>query len=252
MSFAEESAVARVARAEVFAPDEVATVHVMNRVVRRCYLMGTDALTGKNYDYRKRWIEDLLQRLAASFGIDLIAFAVLSNHFHLVLRSRPDVVKTWSDQEVARRWLTLCPLRRNGDGSPKTPAPAELRAIYGDPAKLAQIRSRLSDISWWMRLLCQRIAQRANREEQQEGKFWENRYKAIRLLDEESILACAAYVDLNPIRAGLAETLESSAHTSAQRRLGSLAERLPVAQGDSGRGRSWEPPGSFPGPSDDR
>ena len=104
---------ARIARAEVFSPDEVAIVHVMNRVVRRCFLLGTDPVTGKNFDHRKAWIERYLQQFSASFGIDLLGFAILSNHFHLMLRSRPDVVATWSDTEVARRWLMLCPIRKN-------------------------------------------------------------------------------------------------------------------------------------------
>ena len=83
---------ARISRADVFRPDEVAIVHVMNRTVRRCFLMGNDPLTGKNFDHRKDWMEDELQHLAACFGIDLLTYAILSNHFHLILRSRPDVV----------------------------------------------------------------------------------------------------------------------------------------------------------------
>ena len=94
-------------REEIFSPDEVACAHVMNRVVRRCFLMGDDPLTGKNYDHRKQWIEDLLIRLSAEFGIDLLAFSIMSNHFHLILRSRPDVVATWDDREVAVRWLRM-------------------------------------------------------------------------------------------------------------------------------------------------
>ena len=103
---------ARLARVEAFAPDEIATIHVMNRVVRRCFLMGTDELTGKNYDHRKTWVENELKRLAAGFGIDLLNFAILSNHFHLILRSRPDVVATWDDAEVALRWLMSWASRR--------------------------------------------------------------------------------------------------------------------------------------------
>ena len=91
------------ARAELFAPDEIAVVHVMNRVVRKCFLMGTDRETGKSYSHRKVWIEDELRRLASLFGIDLLTFAIMSNHFHLVLRSRPDVVREWTDEEIERR-----------------------------------------------------------------------------------------------------------------------------------------------------
>ena len=156
---------ARVAREEVFSPDEIAIVHVMNRVVRRCFLLGTDPVTGKNFDHRKVWIEDLFEHFAGCFGIDLLCFTILSNHFHLVLRSRPDVVATWDDHEVARRWLLLCPVRKNRDGTAKDSSEAERNAICKDPARLAEIRRRLSDISWWMRLLCQKIATRANAED---------------------------------------------------------------------------------------
>ncbi len=112
----------------------------------------------------------------------------------------------------------LCPERRDKDGKPEEPTEFELNHIRKDKAKLKVIRSRLSDLSWWMRLLSQNIAQRANKEDFEVGKFWQARYRAVRLLDETAILACAAYVDLNPIRAALAETIEASDFTSAQKR----------------------------------
>ena len=216
---------ARLSRVEIFAPDEIAIVHVMNRTVRRCFLLGDDPVTGKNYDHRKIWLDDELKRLAAGFGIDLLCQAIMSNHFHLVLRSRPDVVEVWSDTEVARRWLTLCPLRKDDQGQAQEPNEFELNSIANDSAKLATIRNRLSDISWWMRLLSQNIAQRANKEDEEVGKFWQARYRAVRLLDEAALLACAAYVDLNPIRAAMAETLEESDFTSVQKRIGGLREK---------------------------
>ena len=225
---------ARLSRAEIFDPSEIVAVHTMARTNRRCFLMGDDQFTGKNFDHRKRWIEDKLKHLAANFGIDLLAFSCLSNHFHLVLRSRPDVVKTWDDTEVARRWWSLCPQRKTKseiDGKknwvPVEPTEWDLNSIRNDPVKLAAVRSRLSDISWWMRLLCQYIALRANGEEGKGlGRFWQSRFKAVRILDEESLLACAAYVDLNPIRAALAETLEASDYTSVQRRITTLKENV--------------------------
>jgi len=214
---------ARLARVEVFATDEVAAVHVMNRTVRRCFLMGYDPVSGRNYDHRKVWIDEQLVHQAKHFGIDLLCQAIMSNHLHLVLRSRPDVVQEWSDTEVARRWLMLCPRRRDENRRPLEPTEFEINRIVNNKEKLAGLRSRLSDISWWMRLLCQNIAQRANREEGEVGKFWQARYRAVRLLDEIAILSCAAYVDLNPIRAALAGTLETSDFTSAQKRSLGLA-----------------------------
>ena len=211
-----------IAREEVFSPDEIACVHVMNRAVRRCFLLGDDPITGKNFDHRKVWMEKKLEVHAANFGIDLLGSAIMSNHFHLVLRSRPDVVETWDDTEVARRWFMLCPKRKHEDGTAKDPSAPELNSIRYDPDKLREIRRRLSDISWWMRLLCQHVGQRANLETKESGKFWEARFRAVRLLDESALLACVAYVDLNPIRAALAQLIEESDFTSAKKRLEAL------------------------------
>ena len=232
---------ARLARAEIFDPSEIVAVHLIGKTVRSCYLMGVDERSGKNFDHRKRWIEEKLKTLAANFGIDLLAFSCMSNHFHLLLRSRPDVVATWDDTQVAMRWWQLCPTRKNKleiNGEwvkvPASPTEFDLNAIRNDPVRLATVRLRLSDLSWWMRLLCQYIAMRANGEEGKGlGRFWQGRYKAVRILDEESLLACAAYIDLNPIRAGMAETLEQSDYTSVQRRVQAI-KTVPVDVGSSG------------------
>jgi REP element-mobilizing transposase RayT len=225
-------------RAEVFDPGEVAVGHVFSRTVRRCFLMGDDPISGKNFDHRKRWIEEYLQQFAANFGIDLLCYSLLSNHFHLILRSRPDVVATWSDDEVARRWMMLCPSHLKADGSPMEPTQPEINSIAGCPIKREEIRRRLSDLSWWMRLLCQRVAMRANREDEEHGRFFQDRYKATRLTDEASLLACAAYVDLNPIRAAMCERLEDSDFTSAQRRI--EAEQEEVDAGAAGQSTAAE------------
>ena len=201
---------ARLARAEVFQPTEVATVHLCARVVRRCFLFGDDPITKKNFDHRKIWIEEQVKLQAAQMGIDIIALAVMSNHFHQILRSRPDVVETWGNAEVARRWLMLCPKRKNAQGKPLEPTQKEIDVIANSPVEVKKIRMRLSDISWWMRILCQKIGTRANQDDQENGKFFQGRFKAVRLLDDEAVLACSTYVDLNPIRASMAKSIEKS------------------------------------------
>jgi len=122
----------RLARSELFEPSEVAILHAIGRVTRRCFLFGIDPISGKNFDHRKVWIEEQLKTQAANFGIDLLSMAILSNHFHLILRSRPDVVATWDDTEVSRRWLMLCPKRKNEDRSAKEPNEFELNSIRND------------------------------------------------------------------------------------------------------------------------
>jgi hypothetical protein len=211
-------AMARKCRGEVVDPSEIQVFHVLNRTVRRCFLFGQDPLTGKNYDHRKELIEGWLRQFAGCFGIDLLSFAILSSHYHLMLRSRPDVVASWDDTEVARRWLMICPDRKQQDGSPCEPTEPELDTIRNCRETLAEIRSRLSNISWWMRLLDQRIARYCNDEDGATGRFFEDRFKSIPLIDEEAVTACAVYIDLNLIRACLAETVEMSDHTSGQLR----------------------------------
>jgi REP element-mobilizing transposase RayT len=214
---------ARMNRADLFDPLVMSVFHCIQRCVRRCFLCGCDAATGRSFDHRKRWLEERLELLAGVFGIDVLAFAILSNHFHVVLRNRPDVVEQWSDAEVAARWLRLFPVRpparKTADALPEAPSLPELNAIVNNPERLKEIRRRLSDISWFMRSIAEPIARRANREDEVTGRFWEGRFKATKLCDETAILACCAYVDLNAIRAGLAETPETSDFTSAKRRI---------------------------------
>lgn len=228
---------ARQARGEVLDPSEVQIVHCIQRCVRRAYLCGPDPLTGKSFEHRRQWVQDRMEFLSSVFGIDCLTFAVMSNHLHVVLRSRPDVVKAWSDKEIALRWLRLFPKRREEGDSPCEPTEQELNALLRDKKALAERRRRLSDISWWMRCLAEVIARHANREDECTGHFWEGRFKAQVLLDEASLLACATYVDLNPIRAALAATPESSRFTGIKLRLDDLAERRETARGGT---HDWE------------
>jgi REP element-mobilizing transposase RayT len=177
-----------------------------------------------------------LEFLASIFGIDCLTYCVMSNHLHLILRSRPDVVATWSDQEVARRWLRLFPKRRGNDGPPE-PKDEEVNALLDQPERVTEIRRRLSDISWWMRCTAENIARLSNREDEVTGHFWESRYRSQVILDEAGLLACAAYVDLNPVRAALAETPEASEFTGVKDRIDDLKGRTDGAAESDHR---WE------------
>ena len=73
-----------------------------------------------------------------------MAFSVMSNHFHCVLRTRPDIVKEWSDDQVARRWWKLFPKRRDETGAPADPTELEIRSLVADTERLAELRKRLS------------------------------------------------------------------------------------------------------------
>lgn len=226
----------RQARGEYLDPSTIQIVHAVQRCVRRAFLCGLDRVTGQSFEHRRAWIRERMEFLASVFGIDCLTYTVLSNHLHVVLRSRPDVVKEWSDDEVARRWLRLFPKRRDTNGKPLAAKDNEIKMITSDAKRLNEIRSRLSDISWWMRCTAENIARRSNSEDRCTGRFWEGRYRAQLILDEPSLLACAAYVDLNPIRAAMAKTPEESEFTGAKDRIDDLNER----QSASTSTHQWE------------
>ena len=130
----------RQARGEYVNPNEVQILHLVNRCVRRAYLCGDDPVSGQSFEHRREWIRQRLEFLAGVFAIDCLTYTIMSNHLHLILRSRPDVAKEWSDEQVARRWLRLFPKRREKDGSPADPEDFEISMITGDKKRLAEIR----------------------------------------------------------------------------------------------------------------
>ncbi|WP_444932062.1 transposase [Microbulbifer sp. SSSA002] len=159
-----------------------------------------------------------MQQLAEVFALDIAAYAVMSNHYHLVLYIDKKSADKWSLTEIITRWEKLF----------RVPCLA-LRYLKGDSLdrceleKLTEVaavwRERLTDISWFMRCLNESIARQANAEDGCSGRFWEGRFKSQALLDEKALAACMAYVDLNPIRANIADTPETSNYTSIQLRI---------------------------------
>jgi REP element-mobilizing transposase RayT len=166
--------------------------HCVSRCVRRSFLCGEDKFTGQSYEHRRGWVEERLLFLSSVFSIGICAYAVMCNHTHVVVCVDKDMDKLSKGECISLD---------------------ETVTIY---------RQRLYDISWLMRNLNEYIAREANKEDGCTGRFWEGRFKSQALLDESAVLACMAYVDLNPIRAKMAVTLETSKHTSIQHRIQAL------------------------------
>ena len=219
------------ARKHVLRPGEIGVYHCQARCVRQAFLCGVDSKTGKNYGHRRALLEDRMKRFAKEFAIDVLTDAVMSNHLHTVLRTRPDIAETWTDEEVARRWCTICALARNLEGEFTGPKPQRVKRLLADEKKLARARRRLSKVSWFMGKICEWMARFANKEEDTRGHFWEGRFRCDALLDEEAILACSMYVDLNPVRAMMAQTPEESRFTSAYDRIRARQAKLTQAMG---------------------
>ena len=192
--------------------------HCINRCVRRAFLCGEDHLTGKSYEHRREWIANKIKALSETFAIDIAAYAVMSNHYHIVLRVDQERAKSWDSVEVINRWSEhfSIPVLVSRFLKGECSTSAEVKAV---DKIIEEWRSRLHDISWFMRLLNEYIARESNREDGVTGRFWEGRFKSQALLDEQALIACMAYVDLNPVRADMAKTPEQSDYTSIQERI---------------------------------
>ena len=224
-------------RSDVVDPNDVQILHIINRCVRRAFLCGVDSVSGQDYSHRRQWLQDRLEYLVRHFAIEVATFSIMSNHFHLVARTRPDIVASWSDREVAIRNMKLQgKVWFRDDGTPRKSAETEIKRIVGDAEELARIRLKLSDVSSFMSYFDEHIAKRGNQEDGVKGAFWEGTFQAELIEDENSLLACMAYVDLNPIRAMMAETIEESDFTGAFERVGALRSSLatePISDPDS-------------------
>ena len=196
--------------------------HCVARCVRRAFLCGIDPFSGQNYEHRREWLVTKMKSLASIFSMDICAYAVMSNHYHLILRVEAESATAWTQREVIDRWTKLfsMPVLVERYLRGQTTTDAEVNKVV---EIIEEWRQRLTDISWFMRVLNESIARQANREDHCTGRFWEGRFKSQALLDDAAILACMVYVDLNPIRAGMAESPEDSDFTSIQERLRQLA-----------------------------
>jgi hypothetical protein len=201
--------------------------HVVSRCVRRAFLCGDDSFTGKNFNHRRGWIESLILELAGVFAIDVAAYSVMSNHYHIIVRIDGERAKKWTDEEVLNRWTQLFtgPLFVQRYLSEER-TEMDVSQLASVSTWTATYRDRLHDLSWFMRVLNESIARMANSEDECTGRFWEGRFKSQALLDEHALLTAMAYVDLNPLRAAMAETLEQSDHTSVQQRIHDVSDTV--------------------------
>jgi REP element-mobilizing transposase RayT len=211
------------ARKDLISKGADCLVHTISRCVRRAWLCGDDTYSGKNFDHRREWVRQRAKHLVGFFAVEVLAYAVMSNHSHFVLWCRPSVAAGWSAEEVARRWLGLFGKRVNG------PSEQEVAAAVANEERIELWRGRLGNVSWFMRCLNEWLARKANAEDECTGRFWEGRFCCQLLEDEGAVLACMAYVDLNPVRAKMAACLEESRLTGVHDRLTARRARLRLA-----------------------
>lgn len=205
-------------RCELVSVHDTPYYHVVSRCVRRAFLCGDDRKSGKCYNHRRQWIEGRIRILSSIFGIQICSYSVMSNHYHIVIKLCPDEIAVLSDHEIVARWTSIFKgpsvlLKQLEDNN----LDAATQAVVDK--WVSERRGNLADLGWFMKCLNEPIARQANKEDRVTGHFWEGRYKSQALLTEEAILSAMTYVDLNPIRAKMADTPEDSEHTSIKARI---------------------------------
>ena len=203
-------------RNKQIALSETPFYHLTYRCVRRSFLCGE--LDGVNFAHRREWIVERLKLLAGMFAIDVTSYAIMMNHYHVLVRVNLEKSAAWTTTEIFEHWNVLF----------QTPDLVkqylagnlfEDQDIQAAENMVEMYRERLTSISWFMRCLNEHIARLANVEDNCSGRFWEGRFKSQAILDEAALINTMVYIDLNPIRAQIAETPESSAYTSIAERI---------------------------------
>ncbi len=205
-----------VARNQQICVEQTPYYHVVSRCVRRAFLCGKDKFTGKSFEHRRQWLIDRIKQVTSVFAIDVCSYAIMNNHFHIVLKVNSTI--EWNATQVLMTWCSLYSLPVLCDRYLKGEiyTEAELRRVK---EYVAEYRVRLMSVSWYMKAINEYVARMANEEDKCTGHFWESRFKSQALLDERALLTSMAYVDLNPIRAAMARNLKDSDFTSIKERI---------------------------------
>ncbi len=187
--------------------------HCTSRCVRGAYLCGKDKETNRSFKHRKRWLEKRLCKLANIFAIKLCSYAIMDNHFHVIVHINMNEAAAWSDLEVVQRWQRIfkgtAESQKYSKG--KTLSVNENQSLKNS---LSTWRLNLYNLGWFMRCVKEPLARKSNEEDECKGHFWECRYHSQALLDDRALAACMAYVDLNPVRAGICDRPQLAKYTS--------------------------------------
>ena len=160
--------------------DQSTVYHVMSRSALDGFPLG---------DVEKDFMLDLIRRYASLYFVEIIGFCLMGNHFHLLVKVIPEY--KYSDEEILKRYMDFY-----GD-----------ERIYAD-GLIPTMRQKLSSLSEFMREIKVGFARFYNRRHNRRGYFWGDRFKSVIVENGETLINCLAYIDLNPVRAGLVDLPE--------------------------------------------
>ena len=207
---------ARIPRSEVFDHTETKCIFTECTAAHGRILAGRQSTQSDEPDERSAFIKNVLSHFDQYFAVKLLAFRFDDKSIKQQLQPQPHLAQQFSHEEVARRWLIICPSLRKHEAPLHQPSESDIRRLCEDPDLIERIRDRLSDVAWWNRLLSQRIAQHFNACDNLRGRFWEGRFHSTLLLDELSRIACLASIDLATCFRGTAAAIAMLEDTLAK------------------------------------
>jgi len=162
---------------------EPVVYHVMSRTALDGYVIG---------DVEKEFLFNLIKRLSSIYFAEVLGFCLMGNHFHLLVRMHPE--EEYSDEEIKRRF----------------------KLMYGDlkdrklrEGQIPFFREKWGDLSEYVKEIKQSFSRFYNRLYNRKGFFWSERFKSVIVDNGDTLINCLAYIDLNPVRAGIVEKPEA-------------------------------------------
>jgi putative transposase len=170
---------------------DTGSYHIMSRIVGRDQLLG---------DEDKEKFLELLELFCSGFFVQVHSFCIMDNHFHLLLTGMEDEAATASAEELQFRYKAIF----GADSLPPMGSQATGGVILPDLDEgLERLRKRLGSVSRFMQELKQTFSRWFNQKHERSGYLWGDRFKAVLISKDEAQLICSAYIDLNPVRAGI-------------------------------------------------
>jgi len=161
---------------------EPAVYHVMSRTALDGYVMG---------DVEKDFLFKLIKRMSSVYFVEVLGYCIMGNHFHLLVRMLPE--DSFNDQEVLNRFRLYY-------GSDLKPELTEKEIEF--------FRKKWGSLSEYVKDIKQRFSRYFNKKHNRKGFFWSDRFKSVIVENGDTLINCLAYIDLNPVRAGLCSRFE--------------------------------------------
>ena len=178
---------------------QVGSFHIISRVAGGA---GGDFIL---HDQEKEYFLKLLEHFASGFFVNVHAFVIMSNHFHILATGMELEAKKASKQELLRRYKLIYP--KESEPPPGRYEPNG-EIIWDEDGGIERLRERLGSISRFVQELKQTFSRWYNKTHNRKGYLWNDRFKGVIVNHGEAQLLCSAYIDLNPVRAGIVERPE--------------------------------------------